>query len=166
MRILGIDPGTIHLGYGIVDSVGEMRLVDCGVLRFSSRTPVEQRMRSLYDELTKIIAEYKPDEVAIEEPFVGSNIKSAFSIGRAQAIAILAATNRGLPICYYSPAQVKQQVTSYGQSNKQQMQEMVKIQLGLSQLPQPSDAADALAVAICHIQQSHFSQWLSERIPK
>jgi len=166
MRILGIDPGTINLGYGIVDGIEEMHMVDCGVLKISPQTPVEQRLRSLYDGLTKIIAEHKPNEVAIEEPFMGCNIKSAFSIGRAQAVAILAAANQGLPIYYYSPAQVKQQITSYGQSDKEQVQEMVKIQLGLPQVPQPSDAADALAVAICHIQQSHFSQWLSEQIPK
>jgi len=166
MRILGIDPGTINLGYGIIDGIEEMHMVDCGVLRLSSRIPIEERLRSLYVELTKIIVEHKPNEVAIEEPFMGCNIKSAFSIGRAQAVAILAAANEGLPIYYYSPAQIKQQITSYGQSDKQQMQEMVKIQLRLPQPPQPSDAADALAVAICHIQQSHFSQWLSERVPK
>jgi len=166
MRILGIDPGTINLGYGIVDGIEEMHLVECGVLRVSPRTPIEERLRSLYAGLTKIIAEHKPNEVAIEEPFMGCNVKSAFSIGRAQAVAILAAANQGLPLYYYSPAQVKQQITSYGQSDKQQMQEMVKIQLGLLQVPQPSDAADALAVAICHIQQSHFSQWLSERVSK
>lgn len=163
MRVLGIDPGTINLGYGVVDVKDEMQMVDCGVLNLSSRTPIEERLCSLYAELSKIIAKHEPNEVAIEEPFIGRNVRSAFSIGRAQAIAILAAANQGLPIYYYSPAEVKQQITSYGQSDKQQVQEMVKIQLGLSQLPQPSDAADALAVAICHIQQSRFSQWLAER---
>ncbi len=166
MRVLGIDPGTINLGYGIIDDTEEMHLVDCGVLTISSRIPIEGRLRFLYDGLTKIIAEHKPNEVAIEEPFMGCNIKSAFSIGRAQAVAILAAANQGLPVYYYSPTQVKQQITSYGQSDKEQVQEMVKIQLGLPHPPQPSDAADALAVAICHIQQSHFGQWLSERMPK
>ncbi len=166
MRILGIDPGTINLGYGIIDGTEEMHMVDCGALKVSPRASAEERLRSLYSGLTKIIAEHKPNEVAIEEPFMGCNVKSAFSIGRAQAVAILAAANQGLPIYYYSPAQVKQQVTSYGQSDKEQVQEMVKILLGLPQRPQPSDAADALAVAICHIQQSHFSQWLSGRVLK
>ena len=164
MRVLGIDPGTIILGYGIVDGEERIRMVDYGVLNCSSRTPIEERLRSLYVGLSKIIAKHKPNEVAIEEPFVGHNAKSAFAIGRAQAIAILAAANHGLPIYYYSPAQVKQQISNYGGSGKEQMQEMVKIQLGLPQLPQPSDAADALAVAICHIQQSHFNHWLAERI--
>lgn len=163
MRILGIDPGMTNLGYGVVDVEDEMQMVDCGVLNLSSRTPVEERLCSLYAELSKIIAKHKPNEVAIEEPFIGRNVRSAFSVGRAQAIAILAAANQGLPIYYYSPAQVKQQITSYGQSDKQQVREMVKIQLGLPEPLQPSDAADALAVAICHGQQSRLNQWLAER---
>jgi len=166
MCILGVDPGTINLGYGVVDGEEEMHMVDCGVIKLPSQLPMEERLRSLYAELSKIIAKYKPSEVAIEEPFIGRNVRSAFAIGRAQAIAILAAVNQGLSIYYYSPARIKQQITSYGQSDKQQVQEMVRIQLGLSELPQPSDAADALAVAICHIQQSRLNRWLTEHTPK
>ena len=166
MRILGVDPGTINLGYGIVDGEEEMHMVDCGVVNLSSRVPMEERLRALYHELSKIIAHHRPGEVAIEDPFVGHNIRSAFAVGRAQAIAILAAANQGLPIYYYSPATIKQQITGYGRSDKQQIQEMVRIQLGLSELPQPSDAADALAVAICHIQQSRLNRWLTEHVPK
>ena len=138
-------------------------MVDCGVLSCSPQTPIEKRLRFLYVGLSKIIAKHKPNEVAIEEPFIGHNVKSAFAIGRAQAIAILAAANDGLPVYYYSPAQVKRQVASYGGSGKEQIQEMVKIQLGLPQPPQLGDAADALAVAICHIQESHFNRWLAKR---
>jgi crossover junction endodeoxyribonuclease RuvC len=166
MRILGVDPGTLNLGYGVVDGEEEMHMVDCGVINLPSRVPMEERLGSLYDELSKIIAKHKPSEVAIEEPFIGHNIKSAFAVGRAQAIAILAAINQGLPIYYYSPAKVKQQITNYGQSDKQQVQEMVRIQLQLPQLPQPTHAADALAVAICHLQQSRLNQWLTEHMPK
>jgi len=166
MRILGIDPGTIKLGYGVVDGDEEMHMVDCGVINLLSRIPMEERLRSLYDGLSKIIAKHKPSEVAIEEPFVGHNIRSAFAVGRAQAIAILAASKQGLPIYYYSPAKIKQQITDYGQSDKQQVQEMVRIQLRLPQLALPSDAADALAVAICHLQQSRLNQWLTEHTPK
>lgn len=166
MRILGVDPGTINLGYGVVDGEEEMRMVDCGVINVPSQVPMEERLRSLYDELSKIIAKHKPGEVAIEEPFVGHNIRSAFAVGRAQAIAILAATNQGLPVYYYSPAKVKQQITSYGQSDKQQVQEMVRIRLRLPQLALPTDAADALAVAICHLQESRLNQWLTEHMPK
>jgi crossover junction endodeoxyribonuclease RuvC len=166
MRILGVDPGTINLGYGVVDGEEEIHMVDCGVINLPARLSMEERLRSLYSELGKIIAKYKPNEVAIEEPFIGHNVKSAFAIGKAQAIAILAAVNQGLPIYYYSPAKVKQQITSYGQSDKQQVQEMVRVQLGLSELPQPSDAADALAVAMCHIQQRRLNQWFIEHTPK
>jgi crossover junction endodeoxyribonuclease RuvC len=166
MRILGIDPGTINLGYGVVDDEEEVHMVDCGVIALSSRLPMEERLRSLYNELSKIISKHKPNEVAIEEPFIGNNVRSAFAIGRAQAMAILAAVNQGLPIYYYSPARIKKQITGYGQSDKQQVQEMVRVQLELSELPQPSDAADALAVAMCHIQQRHLNQWLSEHTPK
>ncbi len=166
MRTLGVDPGTINLGYSVIEGEEEMHMVDCGVINLSPRVSMEERLRSLYAELSKIIVKYKPNEVAIEDPFIGHNIRSAFAVGRAQAIAILAAVNQGLPVYYYSPARIKQQITNYGQSDKQQVQEMVRIQLGLSELPQPSDAADALAVAICHIQQSRLNRWLNEHTPK
>jgi crossover junction endodeoxyribonuclease RuvC len=163
MRILGVDPGTVNLGYGIVDSDEQVRLVCSGVLSFSPKIPIEERLRGLYAKLSEIIVEHKPDEVAIEEPFVGRNVRSALSIGRAETVAILAAANQRLPVCYYSPAEVKQSITNYGGSNKEQIQEMVRIHLGLTQPPQPSDAADALAVALCHTQRSSFNQWLADR---
>ena len=166
MRILGVDPGTANLGYGVVDGEEEMHMVDCGVVNLSAQLPMEERLRSLYSELSKIIARHKPSEVAIEDPFVGHNVRSAFAIGKAQAIAILAAANKGLPIYYYSPAKIKKQITSYGQSDKRQVQEMVRVQLRLAELPQPSDAADALAVAMCHIQQRRLSHWLTEHTPE
>jgi crossover junction endodeoxyribonuclease RuvC len=166
MRILGVDPGTINLGYGVVDGEEEMHMVDCGVVNLSAQLPMEERLRSLYSELSKIIARHKPSEVAIEDPFIGHNVRSAFAIGKAQAIAILAAANKGLPIYYYSPAKIKKQITSYGQSDKRQVQEMVRVQLRLAELPQPSDAADALAVAMCHIQQRRLRHWLTEHTPE
>jgi len=154
MRVLGIDPGTLNLGYGVVDEdAGEMVMVDCGVLSQPSRVPVEKRLSSLYKKLVEIVARHQPDEVAIEEPFVADNRRSALAVGRAQAIAILAAANKNLPVFRYLPTQVKQQVTDYGLSGKEQVQEMVKLQLGLAERPEPSDAADALAVAICHLHQ-------------
>jgi crossover junction endodeoxyribonuclease RuvC len=166
MRILGVDPGTVNLGYGVVDGEEDMHMVDCGVVNLSARLPMEQRLCSLYSELGRIIARHKPSEVAIEDPFIGHNVRSAFAIGKAQAIAILAAANKGLPIYYYSPAKIKKQITSYGQSDKQQVQEMVRVQLRLSELPQPSDAADALAVAMCHVQQRRLSRWVDEHTPE
>ena len=162
MRVLGIDPGTLRLGYGIVDEgVEGITMVDCGVLSLSSKVPVEQRLSSLYQKLGEIVNRYRPDEVAIEEPFVAGNARSALSIGRAQAVAILAAANRKLPVFRYLPTQVKQQVTNYGHSGKEQVQEMVRIQLGLSQSPQSTDATDALAVAICHLRQRYFDHLIA-----
>ena len=164
MRVLGIDPGTIRLGYGIIDGEEQMCMRCCGVLNLSSKKPIETRLYSLYSELSKIIVEQQPDEVAIEEPFVGCNTRSALAIGRAQAVAMLAATNQGLPVYRYSPTEIKQQVTNYGGSDKRQVQEMIKIQLGLPQPPQSSDVADALAIAICHLQQRRLELNISSKL--
>jgi len=150
----------VSLGYGVVDNGEELRLVACGALSLPRRAPLEERLSSIYQGLSQIVARYRPDEVAVEEPFVGRNVRSALAIGRAEAIAILAAANRQLPVSYYSPAQVKKEVTSYGGSDKQQVGEAVRMVLGLPEVPQPSDAADALAVALCHIQQSRLKQLL------
>ena len=159
MRVLGIDPGTLNMGYGLVDEVdGKVTMVDCGVLALSSKVHVEKRLCDFYNRISEVIIRYQPDEVAIEEPFVAINARSALAVGRAQAIAILAAANKNLPIFRYLPAQVKQQVTDYGGSSKEQVQMMVKIQLGVSELPDSDDAADALAVAICHVYQSQLNR--------
>jgi crossover junction endodeoxyribonuclease RuvC len=111
----------------------------------------------------EIIMRHRPDVVAIEQPFIAKNVKSAMAIGRAQAIAILAAANERIPTYEYTPTQIKQKVANYGASSKEQIQEMVKLQLGLSEVPQPSDAADALAVAICHLRDMHLSELLSKQ---
>jgi len=163
MRVLGIDPGTLNLGYGIVEEVGGVvSMVECGVIALSSKIPVEQRLCSIYDKLNEVIVHFRPDEVAIEEPFVADNARSALAVGRAQAIAILAASKRMLPVFRYMPTQVKQQVADYGFSSKEQVQEMVKIQLGLSSPPRSRDAADALAVAICHLHLRRLNHLLAE----
>ncbi len=165
MRILGIDPGTITMGYGVIDgNDGEIAMVDCGALVSSARSPMGERLSYLYNRLLEIISRFQPDAVAVEQPFIAKNVKSALAIGRAQAVAILAAANKGIPVYEYTPAQVKQRVADYGASSKEQIQEMVKLQLGLSQLPQPSDAADALAVAICHLCEIHLSTLLAKEL--
>ncbi len=164
MRILGIDPGTINLGYGVVEVHEGMRALDSGVLHVSPRISMEKRLQYLYENLTEVILRSNPDEVAIEQLFVGKNAKSAFAIGAAQTVAVLAAVNQGLIIYYYSPAMIKQQVTSYGQSDKKQVKEMVKIHLDLLEPPESNDAADALATAICHINCSRFNRWVAERV--
>ncbi len=164
MRILGIDPGTIIMGYGVIDSKDdEITLVDCGVLNSSAHTPIGERLSYLYGKLLEIITRCQPDAVAVEQPFMAKNVRSALAIGRAQAVAILAAANRGIPAHEYTPTQVKQRVANYGASSKEQVQEMVRLQLGLSQVPQPNDAADALAVAICHLREIHWQSLLAQQ---
>jgi crossover junction endodeoxyribonuclease RuvC len=164
MRILGVDPGTVTMGYGIIESQDdETALVDYGALDSPGRSPTGERLSFLYAELEKLISRYEPDAVAIEEPFVAKNVRSALTIGRAQAVAILAAANRGIPTSEYTPTQVKQRVAGYGASSKEQIQEMVRLQLGLSEVPQPSDAADALAVALCHLREIHLENLLESQ---
>ena len=159
MLVLGIDPGTITLGYGIVSGeTGKLTSIGYGSLTFPATIPIEERLHRLYQGLVEILNRYPPDEVAIEEPFLARNVRTALAMGRAQAVAILVAANQGLPIYRYTPAQVKQQVAGYGRSDKRQVQDMVRIQLGLPQNPQPNDAADALAIAICHLGQRHFAR--------
>ena len=164
MRILGVDPGTVTMGYGVIESMGdEIALVDCGALSTSARSPIGERLSYFYSRLSEIISRYQPDAVAIEQPFMAKNVKSALAIGRAQAVAILAAANKKIAIYEYTPAAIKQRVANYGASSKEQIQEMVKLQLGLSEVPQPSDAADALAVAICHLREIHLESLLARQ---
>ena len=164
MRILGIDPGTLVMGYGVIEGTDdETTLIDCGVLSTGKRSPIGERLGYLYSKLMEIVSKYQPDALAIEQPFVAKNVKSALAIGRAQAVAILVAANRAIPAYEYTPAQIKQRVASYGASSKEQIQEMVRIQLGLTQVPEPSDAADALAVALCHIGEVHLSNLLARQ---
>ena len=164
MRILGIDPGTVVVGYGVIDSQeDEMSLICCNALKCSKRSPIGERLSYFYDQLSEIISIYQPDAVAVEQPFVAKNVRSALAIGKAQAVAILAASQRGIPTYEYTPAQIKRVVTNYGASSKEQIQEMVRFQLGLDQAPQPSDAADALAVAICHLRETHLKKLLAKQ---
>ncbi|HEX9976676.1 MAG TPA: crossover junction endodeoxyribonuclease RuvC [Dehalococcoidales bacterium] len=164
MRILGIDPGTITMGYGVIDSKDEtITVIDYGALTVPRRSPIGERLSFLYQELLRIIVRYHPEVLAIEQPFISKNVKSALAIGRSQAVAILAAANKNIPAYEYTPAQVKQRVANYGASSKEQIQEMVRLQLGLSQVPQPDDAADALAVALCHIAEIQVSRLLARQ---
>jgi crossover junction endodeoxyribonuclease RuvC len=167
MRVMGIDPGTVVVGYGVVDSFdGQEKMVVCGVLTAPAKLKQVERLSTLYKALEKLVGRLKPDVVAVETPFVSQNVSSALAIGRAQAVALLVAANKGIPTYEYSPRQIKQRVASYGASSKEQIQQMVKIQLGLDEIPKPSDVADALAVALCHLSEVHVSGLLSEQIPK
>ena len=162
MRVLGVDPGTLNMGFGVVEERGgsNLAMIGCGVLCVPQKMPIEERLRVLHEGLTKMIQEYNPEVMALEEPFVAGNARSALAIGRAQAVAILAAGQARLPIFRYMPTQVKQLVTSYGRSSKDQVQQVVKLQLGVVDLPAAHDAADALAVAICHLNQRHLNEVL------
>ncbi len=164
MRVLGIDPGTVIMGYGVVEGGDdEITMVDCGALTSPPRSPIGERLSFLYGRLLEIILRYQPEAVAVEQPFVAKNARSALAIGRAQAVAILAAANSKIPSYEYTPTQVKRMVANYGASSKEQVQEMVRLQLGLPEIPQSSDAADALAVAICHLREIHLSNLLAEQ---
>ena len=160
---MGIDPGTRVMGYGVLEeSNGDLVLIDYGVLTAPSKTDVIQRLRLLYRGTVEVLARHRPDVVAVEEPFVGPYVQAALAVGRAQAIAILAAANQDIPVFAYTPAQVKQRVADYGGSGKAQIQEMVRLQLGMAVIPEPDDAADALAVAICHCCESRLAALLQQ----
>jgi crossover junction endodeoxyribonuclease RuvC len=162
--VLGIDPGTIMAGYGLVDNAdGSLKMIAYGVVKSSPRLPPAERLSKLYYGLKEIVEHYHPDVVAVEQPFVSNNVSTAFVIGRAQAVAILVAANRNIPVFEYSPAKVKHAVSSYGASSKEQMQQMVKLQLNLAELPEPADASDALAVALCHISETHLNNLTGEQ---
>jgi len=155
MRVLGIDPGTAITGWGIVEpgpnGKNSLKAVDYGVIRTSAGLDMPVRLKDLYDELMGIIAKYKPEQVGIEDLFFFKNQKTVIKVGQARGVAILTGVNNDLPVFDYTPLQVKQAVTGYGRAEKKQMQKMVKLILGLKELPKPDDAADALAVAVCHI---------------
>jgi crossover junction endodeoxyribonuclease RuvC len=165
MKVLGIDPGTITTGYGVIDENGNIVTVKAyGAIEPPPRSPIGERLFFIYEKLQKLVKLHHPDVTAIEQPFVAKNIKSALAIGRSQAIAILAAASQGIPVFEYTPAQVKQRVSNYGASSKEQIQEMVRLQLGLQEVPEPDDAADALAVALCHLSENRYSSLLTREI--
>jgi crossover junction endodeoxyribonuclease RuvC len=164
MKILGIDPGTVVMGWGVIEGEDtDLALVDFGAITVAEKSPMGERLSRLYQELLKVVQLHKPDAVAVEQPFVAKNVRTALAIGRAQAIALLAAAINDIPTFEYTPAQVKQRVASYGASSKEQVQEMVRLQLNLAEVPQPNDAADALAVAICHAQEIHINNLLTRQ---
>jgi crossover junction endodeoxyribonuclease RuvC len=165
MITLGIDPGTAIMGYGVVESgvsvepgpTGEgLRMVEYGVLHTPAHAPLSERLPMLYSGLMELMGEHKPDAVAVEELFFNKNVRTALSVGHARGIAILAAAHAGIHIAEYTPLQVKQAVVGYGRATKDQVQSMVKILLHMDHIPRPDDAADALAVAICHVHSRAY----------
>ena len=151
MRIIGIDPGTGILGFGVIDAKrGGYRLVTAGVIKTPAHTPLDERLAEIFDGLTEIIAETKPEVMSIEKLFFARNVTTAISVAHARGVAMLTGRKAGLAIAEYTPLQIKQTLTGYGKADKKQIQEMVRLNLGLSQVPKPDDCADALAAAITH----------------
>ncbi len=161
MRVLGVDPGTLTSGFGIVaEEDHKLFHVVSGGISPSANQPFPKRLKKIYEELEKIIGKYRPHVVVVEDIFVSKNIKSALKLGHARGVAILAAMNAGLPVFEYAPLEVKQAVVGNGKAEKKQVQFMVKTLLDLQKVPHPADAADALAAAICHIHASRLREIL------
>src|SRR5690348_15569595 len=156
---LGIDPGTAILGYAVVAARGsELSMIACDVITTPAGMPLAQRLQLLYEGLSKIVSTYRPHEAAMEELFFAKNARTALTVGQARGVAMLALANGGLSIAEYTPKQVKQAVTGYGGADKEQVGEMVRILLHLTSIPRPDDAADAAAVAICHLHMAPYAR--------
>jgi crossover junction endodeoxyribonuclease RuvC len=155
VRIFGIDPGSARTGYGCVERIDSRHaLVVCGSLSGPPRATFPDRLNAIHDALKALIVQHRPDGVAIEDIFHARNVRSALKLGEARGVALLAASEAGVPVVSYAPAAVKRAVVGYGRAEKQQVQHMVKLLLGLDYVPSPHDVADALAVALCHLQSS------------
>lgn len=155
MRVIGIDPGLALMGYGVVESDGyRFKVLDYGVLETPAHTKDGDRLLCLFKGLNELFEKYQPDAVSVEELFFNKNVKTAIAVGQARGVALLAVTNFGIPLFEYTPLQAKQAVVGYGRAEKQQIQHMVKTILNLKEIPKPDDAADALAIAITHINNA------------
>jgi crossover junction endodeoxyribonuclease RuvC len=156
VKIFGIDPGSERTGYGCIDTDGSRhRLVICGALTAPARTSFPDRLLVIHEGLTTLLAEHRPDCVAIEDVFHAKNVRSALKLGHARGVALLAASQAGVTVIEYAPAEIKRAVVGFGRAEKHQIGQMIKLLLGLESVPTPHDAADALAVAVCHVHSSH-----------
>jgi crossover junction endodeoxyribonuclease RuvC len=153
---LGVDPGTALLGFGVVETLSDPELIDFGVIATPSTLSMPERLSTLFDEMGALLDRYRPDVLAIEQLFFARNVTTAISVGQARGVVLLAAARAGVPVAEYSPSEVKHAVVGYGKADKAQIQEMVRIILNMTAVPKPDDAADALAVALCHSQRAAF----------
>lgn len=171
MRVLGIDCGTEYTGYGVVDLVSDDRQTDrlvcviCGAIKASPRDPMPARLSAISVGLQELIARHCPNRVAIEDVFYAANVKSALKLGQVRGVAMLAAASAGLEVAEYSPLSIKSAVVGYGRAEKHQVQEMVMRLLNLDEIPEPADAADALAIAICHLHTAATRERQSQNWP-
>jgi crossover junction endodeoxyribonuclease RuvC len=154
--VLGIDPGTATTGYAVVGQEDDLYLVTYGVITTSAKWALPERLLAIHQQLSSLIQQHQPTEVAVEELFFSKNARTAMSVGHARGVVLLAAAQAGLPIAHYKPAEVKQAVAGYGGADKRQVQDMVRLLLGLDRVPTPDDAADAVAVAICHLHSARL----------
>jgi crossover junction endodeoxyribonuclease RuvC len=158
MRVLGIDPGTATTGYGVVEEAkGKLQALAFGAIRTPAKQPLPARLQSIYRGVRDLVTEWDPSQAAVEELFFSSNARTAMSVGQARGVTLLALADAGLPIAEYTPLTIKQAVTGYGSADKAQIQEMVRLLLEMDQTPRPDDAADALAVAICHLNSAKLT---------
>jgi len=160
MLVLGIDPGLAITGYGFLheDDKGDIRAVKFGVIRTSSKTPVPQRLQTIYSDLQALIRLHNPDYSAVEKLFFQKNVRTAINVGQARGVAILALSQAEIPVFEYTPLEIKQAITGYGGAEKMQMQLMIKALLDLDSIPRPDDAADALAVGLCHLHSAKMKR--------
>ncbi len=163
MLVLGIDPGLATTGYGVIraDGYDQYTCVDYGIITSAAGLPDADRLRVIFDRLTELITTYQPEFAAVEKLYFQKNVKTALSVGQARGVVLLTLAQAGLPVYEYNPNEVKQTVCGYGNADKQQVQRMVQTLLRLDTMPKPDDAADALAVAICHVHHQSFTN----RIP-
>jgi crossover junction endodeoxyribonuclease RuvC len=164
MRILGIDPGTATVGYGLIDfDAGQPTMVTYGVFSTSPKDGgTAERLQIIYQELNDLIEQYQPDTAAVEELFFGKNVTTAVKVGQARGVLLLALANANIPVAEYSPPKIKEAVSGYGKASKQQVQFMVQNMLNLDEIPRPDDAADGLAVALTHYQYYRFEKMVSD----
>jgi crossover junction endodeoxyribonuclease RuvC len=165
VKIFGIDPGSERTGFGCVESSGSRhRLIVCGAIAAPARATFPERLSVIHTGLAALLARHRPDCVAVENIFYARNVRSALKLGHARGVALLAAAEAGLSVVEYAPAEIKRAVVGYGRAEKSQIQKMVRLLLGLDALPAPHDAADALAVAICHMHRA--TGGVAQRIPR
>ncbi|MBI5555800.1 MAG: crossover junction endodeoxyribonuclease RuvC [Elusimicrobia bacterium] len=160
MIVVGVDPGTATTGWGVIRTVDSSKLIvdGCGAIITKSQTPFPERLKTIHQELKQIIKQFKPEVAAVEELFFAKNVKTAISVGHARGVILLTAIEEKLGIYEYTPLQVKQSLVGYGRAEKAQMQKMIKVLLGLKEIPHPDDVADALAVAFTHISNAKYHQ--------
>jgi crossover junction endodeoxyribonuclease RuvC len=155
VKIFGIDPGSERTGYGCIETLGSRHhLVICGTISAPARSTFPEKLKHIHIGLAALLARHRPDCVAVENVFHARNVRSALKLGHARGVALLAACEAGLPVVEYAPAEIKRAVVGFGRAEKAQVQQMIKLLLGLDAVPSPHDAADALAVAICHVHSA------------